>query len=180
MNSHIHIHFSQLPIVTYISLKPELRCLRQQMPACRCGMTADTVHTGHALSSEPRVQWCYWDNTDRNSHKHLQFTKHLLWKSLIVRRSQTFLVPGNSASEFISESVCLPTPFPFLSLHKAETQLGSHNVFKLASFKFRFFKNLFTLCFKAAQKGLSLFTTQPASFWGREENDLLWNRELSE
>lgn len=82
------------------------------------------------------------------------FANHLL---LVVYKP--FCNPGNSASS--SQRV-------FLSLHKAETQLGSHNIFKLASFRFRFFKNLFTLCFKTVQKGLSLFTTQPASFWGRE------------
>lgn len=62
----------------------------------------------------------------------------------------------------------LPTPLPFLSWRNAETQLASHNLFRLSSFHSRFFKSLFTLCFKAAQKGLLCFTTQPASFWGGE------------
>lgn len=62
----------------------------------------------------------------------------------------------------------LPTPLPFLSWRNAETQLASHNLFRLSSFHFRFFKSLFILCFKAAQKGLLFFTTQPASFWGGE------------
>lgn len=62
----------------------------------------------------------------------------------------------------------LPAPLPFLSWRNAETQLASHNLFRLSSVRFGFFKSLFILCFKAAQKGLLFFTTQPASFWGGE------------
>lgn len=152
MNIRTHLH---LPITSYINLGMWLVGCETPSVPLRENPLLDSVLShlswGHILYSSFIAGPCSTD----------MLASVLSWQDLIVSCKSTFfniywpivqlfILASSNSCQWIHLREHLPTPLPFLSWMSAETQLASHNIFKLSTFHFRFFKSLFTLCFKAA------------------------------